>query len=827
VIAVIAVVVIGLVVGLVIFLLNRNTCTAHEDADLDGLCDHCGESMPQSGLHVTKVSCRDTIRTVHPGEEITYTFTLQNTADHDEEVTLTDQIPTQVVYRSGDGELDGSTFTVRVTVPANTTLTKSYTVAVKDDDTLLGSALTSTAARANGTAVPSDTLYIARTFNQADRDRFVKAIWALDSSPNVKIKGTQLLDFLYTIAFSASQPISNTPANILSAVFLDTDSEKTEAYTALVTPGLYGGRAVTPEMDARVLGERELDIKFENFLPGDILCTLPSKDDLSGANIYVTDGIRLYDITTDCEALSDTSVIANLQQNDFFAFFRLSMGMTNEWAYRSQPVPEGATDIERAIIATAEAYLLRGARMQYADTSLTTKGTIYRWERGKAPEDYTRDETGYSNCTGFVHDVTLHALGYDYGSFQLKDAPAAMKAYTYNFTGTESAAIRAAIEQEYKATLQIGDIVFYTYSSNTHALLYVGNGNLIHCTGSKYKNFTEVEEPSIRYLSLDSLFRESSTRYLFQTNSPRTALYIIRPLNTWTQAPLPAATQARIANMRGIMAEKTASATLGQTVAPGSLITYTFTLFNATANTTTLAVTDRVPSGTQLFKNGNTSNETDLSFEVQLLPGEKKTVSYTVQVSQTATKGTAILCADESRVGGIPTKAPAIYVGRNLTATEQATLLSALAANSNPGTVTDAIALANAIYKQVLGVDNILGTSMDDLFAGVFRTDGSLKTIATSGTYAEMIAPSLYGGKNVNNSTRFDGERTRLPRERNLLVGDILFLSGASKCIYIYVGNGMFLDLQKGLNERDAYERLEETIGWQHFAILRPSLIVD
>ena len=90
-----------------------------------------------------------------------------------------------------------------------------------------------------------------------------------------------------------------------------------------------------------------------------------------------------------------------------------------------------------------------------------------------------------------------------------------------------------------------------------------------------------------------------------------------------------------------------------------------------------------------------------------------------------------------------------------------------------------------------------------------------------------MVAPTLYGGKNVINSERFLGERTRMLWERNLVVGDIFFLQGkTTKCVYIYIGEGKMLDLRR-LAERDAFERLEDALGWREFAVIRPSLAFD
>lgn len=220
---------------------------------------------------------------------------------------------------------------------------------------------------------------------------------------------------------------------------------------------------------------------------------------------------------------------------------------------------------------------------------------------------------------------------------------------------------------------------------------------------------------------------------------------------------------------------------------------------------------------------GNPSTERNLSWNVELAPGEEKLVSYTVKVSDTADDGYAIACSTESSVGGVPVRSTRVYVGRTLTETEQKAILEAVYACINKG--VKGAELVDLIYKTALGVDGIIGTSISDVCSAIFLTSGDKKALATEGKFAQMIAPTLYGGKNVLNSNRFYGERTRFVWERNLVVGDVLIYAASSR-FYMYVGDGKFVDMET-FKERDAYERLEETIGWREFAIIRPSLAFE
>ena len=121
----------------------------------------------------------------------------------------------------------------------------------------------------------------------------------------------------------------------------------------------------------------------------------------------------------------------------------------------------------------------------------------------------------------------------------------------------------------------------------------------------------------------------------------------------------------------------------------------------------------------------------------------------------------------------------------------------------------------------------MIGVTREELADVIFPESGSLRKLAESGYYADMIAPSQYGGRTVKNSDRFLGERTRLTRERNLIVGDILYLQGSSSYgLYLYLGEGRLLNLAAGLAPKDLEERLEVTLGWPMFAVLRPSLAI-
>ena len=769
-------------------------------------------------LTVQKTSSYKYLRTAHPGDEIVYTFTVTNTTNEAKVFDITDTVPENTTYKSGDATVNGNAITMSVSIPTGETKTLSYTVQVVNDLARCGEKIDASAAQYLGNSISCEDIYIASTFNENDMEKLSLATVALRNS---EFTGKDLLKSYFLIAFGLSNAIAEDADAVANALFINSTLENSDKYAGIVIPGLYGGNKISSAHSERFKGTATNEIFAEDVFPGDVIIVLPSASDLTGAKFYVTDGNAFYDVTGKMTETVTDYVLDSIAVSDYFAVLRPVSASKSVSYFRTQPLYEGQTDVEKAIIAAANAFILRGDRMQYDDKYMAT--SVPRYERNKTPEDYTSDEIGYSDCTSFIHDVYYTALGWDYGNHALYNSSSAWFVYDYYLTNNETEEEIAAIEKAFMAALKPGDIVYYRYSTNNHGMLYIGNGTLAHCTGSvyNYSGPNEVQETAIRYQNVKTLFTPGGSRYLFQDDKPRSRFFILRPTNTWN-GQIPEETVSRVQNMQGIVAEKLSSHTLGQTVNPGDLISYSFKIFNSNSYPVTLNVTDVIPEGTSLVVDGNPSSETSLSWNIELQPGEEELISYAVKVDDDAEDGFVITCSPESAVGGVPVRSTNVYVGRTLTEAEQKALVEAVYACIN-GNLKGSD-LVDKIYETAFGIEDVFGASISDVRAALFLGD-SQKTLADEGKFAEMVAPTLYGGKNVANSTRFLGERTRMPWERNLIVGDILFFATSSR-FYMYVGNGEFIDMET-FKVRDAFERLEETIGWQEFAILRPSLTFD
>lgn len=512
----------------------------------------------------------------------------------------------------------------------------------------------------------------------------------------------------------------------------------------------------------------------------------------------------------------------------------------------------GMTDLQKAVVLTAESFVTRRNRGQYDDTRLTASGALayYRWATGqRQPEDYTSQNTGYSNCAAFVHDLYLAALDVDIQYYTTATLIVGSKSVLLRtpvasgFSSMDESQLEEK-KQEILDTLQPGDLIVYRYADNKngHVMCYVGNNMMIHCTGSNYDYEGQQEkyedQGCFRYESIDDFWNAEKRRYLFDKSS----YAIIRPLDS-VQPVIPQRTLDRMDKMRGIVAEKTASARWTQTVSPGQEITFTFTLQNLTGISKTLAVTDTVAQNT-VYVSGQAQKEGDtLSWTVTVPARETVEISYTVQVADSATE-----VVSSSFVEHVPVNCPAIPVGKTLDAGQQQALA---AAAKNADMSLSGIALAAAIYREALDTDVLSGVTADDLLEGVFRHfsaglesgtvayDGDWpaqwRSLDENGRYAHLVAPGLYGGRNVLEGNSEDRvttmefmqlRRTRLVAAEQLLEGDIVIVNDSKESFagsaWLFT-DGKLLDLQTG-ETVPAEPMLSQLLCRKHFVVIRPSL---
>ena len=887
--------------------------------------------------------------TVHPGSNITYTITIINNNDTAISVNVVDTLPNGTAFVSGCDDVRGTSLywsekniapgevrTITYTVKADYTLAQ---IRANKEDTVIKN----TAAKVITTVVPApeDDIWVLETFNKEDIRKLKMGINALvtanlnGNKKTTPYNGLTLISAMYTAGFTCGAGFGTTdPDEVLNMVYDKSGQggsssgaggaeDVTDTAVNLldrVVPTLYGGTAVPAEKDSLFRGERATNVTVDNLITGDVI--FANNDGVTKAFIY--DGTYLVEVskTNVTTNIAPESVLATLPESDRYVVIRPSTNLNityslNEGEYFNKADKEGYTDLEKALIATAEAYLLRGDRTQYTDDSTGTS-TNRAQSTLKQPEDYTVDQYGYTNCAYFTYDVhwatygvaaqaTLSSTGkkqiqstttyladaakykWDpvtktggnkstifYCEPMVKDADGK---YVSNMTAEEQAEVKQYIYDN----LRPGDIICIRRQSGSgHAMLYVGNGTIIHSSGSNYsrENNADTHEASIRFRMVADLFDPAiynSTSYVFNLVS----FSIVRLQNLTTDPTISENTKNRVDNMKGIVGEKIASTSMGKTVSPGDEITYTFFVNNTNEEAKQIAIRDVLSEHVTFVSATNDAavSGSNISWDITVPAHTRMEITYTVKVNEGVATYT---CIDGSKatINGVSHKCINTYVANTLTAEQQQKIVEAVETVKGMEGVSElnSVEIANLIYKTAFGIENLFGeevTSHSLLVngnptntvakatnnIGIFNDStywGSSNTTTVAfkddntSNASKMVAPGMFGGGLVYTtsnepSTRYtyaNGStlRARLFWEKDLVIGDLFVMRGSStknnvttyyEQMYIYTGNDTFVSIGNTFNlfsEKSVYERFQiapNISTFKYLAVLRPSIVFE
>ena len=878
-------------------------------------------SKQAKNLIVEKSASAGGAITAHPGGRITYTISITNNNKKAVAVKVSDTLPENTVFISGCETVDGNTLSWKVkkiepgqTEKVTYTVKPNYTVKqVRDakEDIILKN--TSAKVAKIKVPAPAEDIYVLETFNATDIRRMEMAIDSLvtanlsaKNSANKPVSQLNLLTMMYYVGFTCGTNFgtseldqilnmiydngTTTPGSGGTSAGVEEVVETAQSLLARVVPTLYGGANVPAEKDKLFRGQRAKEVTIADLISGDVIVTEKEGEH----KLYIVDGKNLVQLgkTQVTRQIDPTTVLPELPKSDRYVVIRPSIHMNvnlslNEDEYFNDADKEGYTDLEKALIATAESYLLRGDRAQYTDDN--TGKSLYRWESAvRQPEDYTVDQYGYTNCAAFTYDVHWATYGYSAKAKNSKDNTitlnttanlAASAARGWNdetLTGANKSTIfhytpEGAVSDEEKAekTKQIcsllrpGDIICIRRTTGSgHAMLYVGNGLIIHSSGSNYSNAnkTDTHEATIRFRAVMDLFDPDiagKTSYVFNLKS----FSIVRPQNN-TTPKLTENAENRVEHMQGIIAEKVSSTAMGKTVNPGDTVTFTFYIFNTTKQEKQVVIKDELSRLTTFLSatDGGKCADNVISWDLKIPADTRIPISYTVKVKDDVTPGSKI-DGDKATVNGVLHKCFDTVVGHTLTTQEQTKLTETVynIKKANPGLTT--IALANRIYKTAFKVSNIFGSdvkSVADLIngsgtnnVGIFNDSANYSdpaivvlTDINKSNPCQMVAPGLFGGHNVYTSSRSTDPffrymdmadnplRSRYFWEKDLIVGDLLVMQGEeTEVLYIYIGANTFVslnaeDLLADHTVTDLFGYAPST-DWLYTAVLRPSLVLD
>lgn len=589
----------------------------------------------------------------------------------------------------------------------------------------------------------------------------------------------------------------------------------------------------------------EYDVLTENVLmPGDIL--------YAGNGIYIYGAGGLRSLNKTGAPKVDTAMILGLDTD--FTLLRPVKVMTNMTRTDLTAERDELNEYQQAVVSTAKAFWLRGERMQYADTKFRTNGSSlkavggeYRWQiEVNTPEDCTATDWGYINCAAFCYDVYYHAFGlklpdnmYTTAAMAKKSGENGTQVYIYSrdIDSTQTEAEKAKMKEEFLSCIQPGDILVISRDQNYygHALLYIGNGEIIHASGEQY-NYSgsygvENYEASVRRVNVEDYFFDEEyapSGYVF---TKARQITVLRPLNIFN-GQINQNTQNRMRNLEGIVAEKLSSHVRAQTADIGEEITFTYALHNTNDKQVTLYIREVLPQQLE-YISGGTRNGNMLTWTATVPAGGRVSVGYTAKVKAGTAYGTLIQSA-ESTVGGVSVKCEPIRVGKKLTAAQQTALIDAYKKIKANGTSLGSIALLNELYRQATGVENIFTATS---FAAATRgTTGFFKEYATvdgksvyqrnpDSEYAKLAIPGVYGGYRVW-AEEFAGDRTRLPKTQDLQIGDVIFGKTLSaEALYLYLGEEIGLVILPGMSAPtvSTATRLERFLAYgYYFVAMRP-----
>lgn len=878
-------------------------------------------SKQAKNLVATKTASAGGAVTAHPGGRITYTISITNNNKKAVAVKVSDTLPENTTLVSGCDNAEGNSLSWKVkkiepgqTEKVTYTVSPDYTVKqVRESKEPI--ILKNTPAKVMKTEVPAPEkdIYVLETFNATDIRRMEMAIDSLvtanlsaKNSGNKSFSELNLLTMMYYVGFTCGTNFGTTELDQILNMIYDNGTYNTGAggtsvgaedvvetaqnLVQRVAPTLFGGTKVPAEKDKLFRGERAKDVTIADLITGDVIVV----ENAGEYKLYIVDGKNLVHLgkTRVTRQISPDTVLPGLPQSDRYVVIRPSINMNvnlslNEDEYFNDADKEGYTELEKALIATAEAYLLRGDRTQYTDDNAGK--SLYRWESGvRQPEDYTVDQYGYTNCAAFTYDVHWTTYGYAPKSYNSKGnsitlnttanlASSAARGWNEEtLTGDNKSTIfhytpEGVLSDEEKAEkteqicslLRPGDIICIRRTTGSgHAMLYVGGGLIIHSSGSSYSNAnkTDTHEASIRFRAVMDLFDPNivgKTSYVFNLKS----FSIIRPQNN-TTAKVTENAANRAENMQGIIAEKISSTAMGKTVNPGDTVTYTFYIFNTTKQEKQVVIKDELSQLATFVSatDGGKCADNVISWNLNIPADTRIPVSYTIKVKDDVNPNMKI-DGGKATVNGVLHKCFDTVVGHTLTAGEQAKLVEAVNTLADKKLKLNAVGQANKIYQTAFNVDNIFGSdvkTLSDLVngsgtnnVGIFNdssnySDSAIVVLTDMNTSnaCKMVAPGLFGGHNVYTSSRSNDPfyrymdmadnplRSRYFWEKDLVVGDLLVMQGEqTECLYIYTGNNTFVSLTPDtMFETQSVTDLlgyAPSTDWLYTAVLRPSLVLE
>ena len=536
----------------------------------------------------------------------------------------------------------------------------------------------------------------------------------------------------------------------------------------------------------------------------------------------------------------------------------------------------GLTTKQVAILETAKAFLAKGEALQYDSIYLctgknaagTTLNRNTRRNMHLSPEEATMQDNRYTVCSGFTYSVYEEALGIQ------------IPVYTIDlmeevFNNKDNKTYVPILEktsdnpdlQEFRDALQIGDVIVYRagaeedadiapdatnaelYGTSGHAMLYIGNGQIMHSSGTHYDSTTrEDKKEDNGTIRIDNVYKmlltPDSSEYLLRKDAEgeyiRSYYAILRPLETEAgkNAEITNSAKTRM-KYNGLVTELKSSTITKQSVNLGETITYKVMVTNNGETTyTNLPVEIQIPEYTTYKENSVSHNgilnQNKIKWEIKtLFPNQTVELSFCIKVNNVADNMRKEIIAQAS-IECIKSNIIKNQIGANLTKEEQKAIIATVNQYYIKGQqgfvegTSGSIPMENitlppeeagegkkikfnvgnfmtAIYREAFGV-NLAMTSTTTVADSIFQTAGTLGvtpvynliSAETGNNIRKMLVSDLYGGRKV--FTDDLTPRAKIIEEYYLQVGDIILVRSDSEetetgTFYMYIGENQLVTI--------------------------------
>lgn len=553
-------------------------------------------------------------------------------------------------------------------------------------------------------------------------------------------------------------------------------------------------------------------------------------------------------------------------------------------SYAADPITdEQRAQYQEIIKEVAYSYFRQGTQIQYDQTAKPPKRNLM-----VSPEDATSQRTIFLDCSSYMDSVYYEAFGIHLirsgaGSWSIKTANMLNAARDYptrrenegywtqedDFAGKTTEEIQEVLTEVY-ASLQVGDVIVYEKAAGGgHTVMYIGDGLILHCTGStgtsspnppsNYYDKSGAKEYTQGAVLCDPAapFFTDSTQSRWLGNMAR--FCVIRPFDRTDIEITPTQKSVNRLSIKGLAMEKTASVHPDNCVDTNDEITYTITLNNtSTSALTDVTLTDAVPAGTQFVSGDVTNTSGVLTWNGDIAAEATTVISYTVKVtSETAGQ---IITSDNTAINGV-TLNTIEHTVAGYSAQQRAQIAAKAKEFVTEGRAfRDGASLIMSAYKDSIGA-NAFGFTDDGTNISSYSTadellteviDTANLTCYTQTEISGMLIPHLFGGIDItyNSKVPLDGERRSYISVAQLALGDVVLAEySKGELVYMYVGDSQFVCLDAEgkatlITTNEGYY-LEETssgstyyrtysanklvslIAYDRFAVLRPSMKPD